>query len=230
MKTIYKIRDSFSPLERMLWCVSVCAIMVAFCAFDRQSYLTLAASLVGVTSLIFNSVGDPIGQALMVAFSLLYGVISFRLSYYGEMLTYVGMTMPMSVFALVMWLRHPYAGKRGQVKIEKLKRTELILSACLTILVTAAFYKLLAYFDTANLAVSTVSVATSFLAVYLTMRRSAYFALAYAANDIVLILLWTMASFDEKRYLSVVVCFVAFLLNDVYTFLNWRKMERMQNA
>lgn len=228
MAFIRKLGKSFSPLERTLWCASVCAITLAFCLLDRQSYLTLVASLIGVTSLIFNSIGDPIGQALMVLFSLLYGVISFRFAYYGEMLTYVGMTMPMSLVALVTWLRHPNAGAGGQVKIEKLKRSEFLLSFCLMVLVTAVFHQILAYFDTANLALSTVSVATSFIAVYLTMRRSPYFALAYATNDIVLIALWALASFDETRYLSVVVCFVTFFLNDFYTFLSWRKMEKEQ--
>ena len=39
--------------------------------------MTLAASLIGTTSLIFNAKGNPIGQALMIVFSLLYGVISY---------------------------------------------------------------------------------------------------------------------------------------------------------
>ena len=75
---------------------------------------------------------------------------------------------------------------------------------------------------------STLSVTTSFLAVYLTFRRNPYFALAYAANDVVLIVLWILASIDDIRYVSVVVCFAAFLVNDIYGFLNWRKMERRQ--
>ena len=69
---------------------------------------------------------------------------------------------------------------------------------------------------------------TSFIAVYLTFRRSPYFALAYAGNDIVLIVLWIMASIYDMKYVSVVVCFVAFLLNDIYGFFSWRKMEKRQ--
>ena len=57
---------------------------------------------------------------------------------------------------------------------------------------------------------------TSFIAAYLTFRRSAYFAVGYAANDIVLIVLWTMASLDNRAYLSVVMCFIAFFANDIY--------------
>ena len=71
-------------------------------------------------------------------------------------------------------------------------------------------------------------VTTSFLAVYLTFRRSPYFALAYAANDIVLIILWILASLYDIRYVSVVVCFIAFFANDIYGFVSWRKMKTRQ--
>ena len=94
--------------------------------------------------------------------------------------------------------------------------------------VTAAFYFILKALGTANLLPSTVSVTTSFLAVYLTFRRSPLYALGYAANDVVLIILWLLAARSDKGYLSVVVCFAAFLVNDIYGFLNWRRMEKKQ--
>ena len=75
---------------------------------------------------------------------------------------------------------------------------------------------------------STLSVTTSFLAVYLTFRRSAYFPLAYAANDLVLIVLWTLAAMEDPSYLSVVICFVMFLVNDGYGFLSWSRMQKRQ--
>ena len=75
---------------------------------------------------------------------------------------------------------------------------------------------------------STVSVATSFFAAYLTFLRSPYYALAYTANDIVLIVLWVISSFQDPSYLSMVACFVMFLFNDLYGFFNWLKMQRKQ--
>ena len=98
----------------------------------------------------------------------------------------------------------------------------------LTAVVTLAFYFILVHFNTANIVPSTLSVATSFLAVYLTFRRSPYFALAYAANDVVLIVLWVMASVVEPDYLPMVACFVMFLANDIYGFVNWRRMSYRQ--
>ena len=55
-------------------------------------------------------------------------------------------------------------------------------------------------------------------------------ALAYAANDIVLIVLWVLASLCDIRYVSVVVCFVAFFVNDIYGYVSWQKMKKRQSA
>ena len=223
-----KLFSYFSKLEIALWLSSVTLVLVSFLAFDRTNYLTLAASLIGVTSLIFNAKGNPIGQLLMVAFSLLYGIISYTFAYYGEMITYLGMTLPMAVFALISWLRNPYNGNHAEVKVNSVKKLEQGFMWLATIIVTVVFYFILEHFGTTNIIPSTISVTTSFIAVYLTFRRSPYFALAYASNDIVLIVLWMMASITDVRYISVVVCFVAFLFNDIYGFISWQKMKKRQ--
>ena len=222
------MKHYFTKTEITLWSVSTAAIVLSFFLFDRGNYMTLAASIIGVTSLIFNAKGNPFGQLLMVIFSILYGIISYTFRYYGEMITYLGMTAPMAVFALISWLRNPFKGNKAEVAVNRLHRREvwgmLLLSAAVTVL----FYFILEYFHTANIVPSTLSVTTSFIAVYLTFRRSPYFALAYAANDIVLILLWTLAAMENTSYISVIICFVVFLVNDLYGFINWRRMEKRQ--
>lgn len=218
----------FSKTDLALWSFSALAITVSFIIFDRTGYLTLIASLIGITSLIFAAKGNPIGQVLMIAFSLIYGFISYSFAYYGEMVTYLGMTAPMAVLSLVSWLRNPYNGNRAQVKVNSISRAEVLLLTVLTGAVTLLFYYILRATHTANLLPSTVSVTTSFIAVYLTFRRSPYFALAYAANDIVLIILWVLATATDISYLSVTVCFIIFFINDIYGFICWRKMKKRQ--
>ena len=189
-----RLLSYFSKIEITLWCSSISLILISFISFDRANYLTLISSLIGVTSLIFNAKGNPFGQVLMVIFSLLYGIISYTFAYYGEMITYLGMTMPMALFDLISWLKNPYKGNKAEVKVNNISKAEQLLLWLLTLLVTVVFYFILKHFNTANILPRTLSVTTSFLAVYLTFRRSPYFALAYAANDIVLILLWVLAN------------------------------------
>ena len=225
-----KLTTYFSTGELTLWGSSAGLILISFFLFDRVNFMTLAASLIGTTSLIFNAKGNPIGQALMIVFSLLYGVISYTFSYFGEMITYLGMTGPMALFALISWLRNPYNGNHAEVAVNRLENKELALMYVLTAVVTFGFYFILDHFDTANMIPSTLSVTTSFIAVYLTFRRSPYFALAYAANDVVLIVLWTLAAAEDISYLSVIICFVMFLVNDLYGFISWKRMEKRQMA
>lgn len=230
MKKLAKHLHYFSKTELLLWSCSMLFIVGSFLIFDRENYLTLAASVLGGTSLIFNAKGNPIGQLLIILFSVLYGYISFTCAYYGEMITYLGMTAPMALFSLISWLRHPFNGNKAEVTVNRIRAKEIVFMIMLAGVVTFVFYFILEAFHTANITPSTLSVTTSFLAVYLTFRRSAYYAVGYAANDLVLIVLWVMATMQNPAYLSVVICFITFFVNDMYGFFSWRKMYKRQKG
>lgn len=224
-----KILRYFSVVEWIMWLGGTAAIVVSFFACGNSEYAYLFGSLLGATMLIFVSKGNPIGQVLTVVFSVFYGWVSYGLRYYGEMITYLGMTTPIAIAAVVTWLKNPYRGNRAEVTVNSLKKKEYFIVFIVGMGVSVGFYFVLKALGTANLIASTVSVLTSFLAVYLTARRSAYYALAYAANDIVLIVLWSMAAAVSTEYISIVVCFAVFLVNDIYGLLNWRAIQRRQS-
>lgn len=225
MKNFFK---SIKPVEWIIWSVSVAAIVVCFFVFRNTQYHYLVGALIGVTALVFVSKGNPVGQALTIVFSIFYGIISFSCRYYGEMITYLAMTTPMAVVALISWLRNPYKGNKSEVKVNTLSAKEWCLFAVASIAVTAAFYFILRSLNTANLIVSTVSVLSSFVASYLTARRSRFYALGYAANDVVLVVMWVLQTIADVTYLPMIVCFAAFLVLDLYGFINWTRMSQSQ--
>ena len=223
-----KILLYFSKTEWILWVSSIFIIIFSYLLFDHTNYLYVLVSIIGVTSLIISAKGNPIGQILMVVFSILYGIISYTYSYYGEMITYLGMTLPMAIYSLICWIKNPYNGSLSEVKVNNINIKEWIIMFIFTLFVTIVFSYILFYFNTPNLFFSILSISTSFIAAYLTARRSPYFAVAYALNDIILIILWVLASLKNNNYLSVVMCFIVFLFNDMYGFFNWRTMKDKQ--
>ena len=227
MKKIKYFSD-LSRFELCLWITSVAVTVLAFLLSGGGDLLTMIASLIGVTALIFVAKGYVLGQVLTVVFAVFYGIISFYFRYYGEMITYLGMTAPSAAAAVISWLRHPY-GETKEVKVSKLTAGKWILLAFLSAAVTAAFYFILSAVGNANIGFSTVSVTTSFIASYLTFFRSPYYALGYAANDVVLIVLWTLAAFESISYLPMIACFGMFLINDLYGFYNWQRMKKKQS-
>ena len=225
-----KFLNPFADLtlfERGLWCTSVAVIVLSAVLMGGADLFSVIASLIGVTALIFVAKGYVIGQILTVVFAVFYGVISFGQQYYGEMITYLGMSSPMAIAAAIAWLKNPFRDTK-EVAVRPMTKKTVGWLTVSTVLVTAAFYFILGAMGNASLAVSTLSVTTSFLASALTYLRSPYYALAYAANDVVLIILWVIAAVGDLSYLSMVLCFVMFLANDLYGFFNWRRMEKMQ--
>lgn len=223
-----KLIKYFTKTEWAIWLSSIGLIVVSFIFSPNKDYLSFISSLVGVTALIYSAKGNPFGQVLMILFCIMYGIISYSFAYYGEVITYVLMTGPMAVYALISWLRNPYEGNKAEVKVNRISKKEVLTMIGLSIVVTIVFFFVLKRFGTANLIVSTLSVTTSFIAVYLTARRSPFYAIAYAANDIVLIILWLLASIGNPEYVTTVACFIVFLMNDIYGFISWRRMEKRQ--
>lgn len=218
---------ALTKFEKILWLSSVAFVIATFLIFKSTDYLTLTASLIGVTALIFLAKGHWIGQALIIIFSVFYGYISFHFRYYGELITYVGMTLPMAVIALVSWLRHPYKDS-SEVKISSLSGKKISLMLIFAAIVTTVFYFILKHLGNANLIVSTISVTTSFLAAYMTALRTPYYALGYASNDLVVVALWLSVLKTDKSSIPMIVCFTTFFINDMYGFINWKRMEKRQ--
>ncbi|MBQ8333933.1 MAG: nicotinamide mononucleotide transporter [Clostridia bacterium] len=223
---LYNPFRKLTKFEWVLWILSLVVVGGGFLA-SSGDILTLTASLIGVTALIFVAKGDTWGQILTCVFALLYAVISWEQRYYGEMITYVGMSAPIAAAAVVEWIRHPYAGTT-EVEVAALTKKKITLIVVLTAVVTVVVYFILRFFGTANLIPSTVSVTTSFAAASLVFCRSPFYGLAYAANDVVLIVLWVLASVKDLSYVPMVLCFVMFFANDMYGFVNWTRMHRRQ--
>ncbi len=225
-----KLKNQFKDLTKFeftLWMVSVVVITGSFAISGGEDVLTIIASLIGVTALIFVAKGYVLGQILTIVFAVFYGIISFFFRYYGEMITYLCMTAPIALMAVISWAKNPYEDTK-EVKVSHVTGKQLLVMWSLATVVTFVFYFILDWLGNANMLFSTMSVTTSFVASYLTFLRSPYYAVGYCANDIVLIVLWTMATMESLSYLPMVLCFVMFLLNDLYGFFNWRRMRKRQ--
>lgn len=222
-----KALSSLGILDITVWCLSVTLVIVSYFLSAEPNILNTITSLVGVSALIFVAKGQVLGQILLAAFALLYGTVSVFQSYYGETAICLFLSLPLAAFAIITWYKNPY-DESGEVKISRVGLKELMILLPLTLCVTVAFYFILSALGTASPIWSTVSVATSFLAAGLTVLRSPFFALGYVANDVILIILWTIAALGDPACISMVVCFFAFLINDSYSFICWYRRKTKQ--
>ena len=219
---------SLRKREWLIWGISLFLVIISNIFSGKVSFVTFMGPVIGVTALIFVAVGNVWGQILSVVFAVFYAISSWKLKYYGEVFTYLGMTAPIALMSVFSWLKNPYEKGKSEVKIHRMKKSEIIVMFVLTALVTFMFYFVLKFFNTASLITSTVSIATSFLASYLMFYRNSYYAVAYALNDVVLMVLWIIASIKDSVYIPVLMCFIVFFINDIYGFISWKIREKKQ--
>ena len=225
------LKNPFSCLNKrdwLVWGISITVVAFSILLSPDVSLTTLLASLIGVTALIFLARGDVLGQFSSMVFALLYAITSLSFRYYGEAITYMFMTFPSALFSALSWLKHPYKDNANEVEIHRLSRLQRALLAPSAALATIVFFFVLRALNTPNLLFSTLSILTSFVASYLTFFRSPYYAVAYSFNDIVLIILWVLASIQNPSYVPMILCFVMFLVNDIYGFISWKIREKRQ--
>ena len=214
--------ENFNKKELAAWVLSLSLIMLSQLLLGNTEWAFMAVSMVGISALIYTAKGHVMGPLIMILFSITYSLISLSFGYYGEAITYGGMTLPMSILALIAWVKHP-SSEKNQVKTAVLTKREWLICGLYSIIVTTILGAVLYLFDTPNLVLSTISVTTSFVAVYLTYKRSQYYAVAYALNDLILIGLWVYASTTHEAYIPLVVCFSLFLIYDIYGYIAWNK-------
>lgn len=228
MDYLIKSFREFTKLDILIWTGSVTALIISFAASGGGDALTLIASLIGVTSLIFIAKGNVIGQFLMILFAVIYSIISFTFHYYGEMVTYMCMTAPSALITAIAWIKNPYS--ETQVAVGEVRWRGWLALVSATVAITIIFYFILAALDTPNLFFSTISVTTSFIAAGLMFLRSQYYATGYMANDLILVILWVLASLEDISYLPMVVNFAIFFINDLYGYISWSRMKKVQSA
>lgn len=216
-----------SVFDCILLIFSFAAPIIAFFAFKGTDYLNLVSSLVGVAMLFLVAKANVFGSVVSIAFSILYSIVSFRFRYYGEMILYLGLYIPIEVVTLVVWFKNRY-NKTSQVKVETEKPIDFLWSLVLGSAVTFGAYFLLRHLGTENLMWSTVSVFTSMVACYFILRRTSFYAIFYAINDVILVILWTYAAVKDSSYICMAICFLCFLINDVYGFFSWTSIRRRQ--
>ena len=219
--------EGMKVIEYIFWIVPIIAIVVAFVLTKQKDYLSLATSILGITSVIFVAKGHNFGQIIALAYAITYGILAYITHYYGELIISALLYMPVAVFAIISWIRHSYKNT-SEVEVVKIGSKQIIETVIVAIGATIASFFILRALNTPNLIVSTISITASSAAGYLVIRRSPFYALAYAINDLILIILWGMAAYKDPQYIPLSISFVGFFACDTYGLINWLKMRKKQ--
>lgn len=223
-----KLFRGWTKFEIIFLIVSLCAITICFLFNEDKNVLSLVTSLLGVIVVLTGAKGLIVSPFINIFYNILYIIISISQRYYGEVLIYVFLMMPLHITTIISWLKNKSNKDSNVVSVNKLNRKEYMVLGLVTVLITFMFYYILKLLDTNELMISTISLTASLVASYLMLRRSSNYAIAFVINDVVLITLWGIACVNDIALLPMVVTFMVFFVNDIYGFISWKKREKEQ--
>ena len=208
---------------------SLLALVLCFVFSADKNVFSFVASLIGVLSVITVAKGLVIAPFIDIVYNVLYAIISIFQGYYGELIIYTLIMIPISVMAIISWRKNRNKDNKDIVEVNTIGLKEYIYLAIVTIVASVGFYFLLKALNTNEIVVSLLAFITSTVASYLMLRRSSYYALGFILNDAALIVLWAIVVVNSGMgYLPTVISFCVFLVNDIYGFIHWKVSESKQ--
>jgi nicotinamide mononucleotide transporter len=224
MKNAFK---GWSRLEKTLLIGSVTVVSLVGIVF-KSDLLTTACSIVGITTALLLAKGKNLGQIFGLLIVALYSIVSFKNGYYGEVIIYLCIMLPMYIMGIISWIKHQ-SKETDSVEVNTIKAKEWCIVSVVAVIAFVLIYLLLKAFNTNQLFVSSLSVIDSLFAIYLTVRRSKYSFYFYVVNDLILMVLWGIPVIGGTLVL-IPMLFNPFinLINDLYGIYNWRKLEKIQ--
>ena len=224
----FNLKNIITWQEAILLIIELAIPLILYFIFKCDDYQNLLGAQLGIISIFFLAKASLIGIVLSLLFSLFYAITSLNFQYYGEAIIYFAFMIPLGIISGVIWFINRFKGTT-EVAILSTKKIDFIIGPIASVTLTFGLFWLLRYLGTENIITSTLSLFTSFLALYFQIKRSRFTQLFYAANDIVLITLWILATIEDISYVPIVSCFAFLLVNDLYGFFNWSKIKKRQD-
>lgn len=220
---------NWSVFEIIFLCVSLLGITLCFIFEVDKNVLSFITSLIGVISVLLVAKGLVIAPFINIFYNILYSIVAITQKYYGEAIIYIALMIPISLFSIISWLRNKNKSNDAVVEQNNIHGKEYFYLFFATIISTVAFYFLLKALNTNELIISTLSLVTSAVASYLMLRRCKYYALGFVANDVILIIMWSIVVKNSGLgYLPTLISFAIFLINDVYGFVRWSIEKKLK--
>ena len=217
----------WNKFEKTLLFGSIILVSLVAIIF-KSDLLTTICSIEGIITALLLAKGKNLGQIFGVIITVLYSIVSFKNKFYGEVIIYIVLMLPMFIIGIISWTRHKNM-KTNTVDVNKIESKEWFLVLIISVIVFIGIYFLLKSFNTDELIVSTISVVVSLFAVYLQIRRSRFSFYFYIINDLILMVLWGIpVILGNLLVLPMIFNPIINLINDSYGAYNWKKIEKKQ--
>jgi nicotinamide mononucleotide transporter len=197
----------------------------------KDTLIGLITSLTGMICVVLVAKGKISNYYFGIINVALYAYIAFQSKYYGEVMLNALYFLPMQFIGLYYWKKYKRKGKRKDgVSVKHLSLKEKLIWASFSILGVFFYGLFLKYLGGTLPFIDSSSTILSIIAMILMVKRVTEQWILWITIDVVSIYMWFYILAQGGNEISMLVMWTAYLVNAIYGYYNWRKLEKIQNG
>lgn len=224
MQAIKNYFSDWNLFEKVWLLVSTLIIIGVGIAFD-DNWVGYVASLTGLWCVVLVAKGKIENYYFGIVNLLAYAYISYNAVLYGEAMLNIVFYLPIQFIGLYLWSRKGNKTEK-YVKAKRLEKYQwgaLILGFLIFSVLYANF---LGNIGGQQVTIDSFAVVLSVFAQILMILRYAEQWLLWIVVNVLTIVLWANVFFTVGDSVTVLVMWIAYLVNSIYGYINWLKLEK----
>lgn len=192
----------------------------------QDSWIGLTASLTGMVCVVLTAKARISSFYFGLVNILAYSYVAWRSAYYGDVMLNMLYFLPMTFVGIYFWKKNTKGKSKDKVKVRSLswrKRWIWFIGSILALMVYGVFLWVikgtLPFIDSATTVFSVIA------AIMLNQRLTEQW-FYWIMVDVLAIIMWVYIFVTVGTDISMLVMWSAYLVNAVYGYWNWKRMEK----
>jgi len=210
-----------------IWLLAFTAVNIWLFFAWHDTWIGLTASISGMICVVLVAKGKISNYYFGFINIAAYAYIAYQNKYYGDFMLNAYFYFPMQFVGLYFWIKNKNKAKTNDdVAVEVLNLNEKIFWLLVSIVATIDYGIYLDYIGGTLPFVDSTTTVLSIVATILMTRRVTEQWLLWIVVDVISIYMWVYRIFQGGTDISMIVMWTAFLVNAIYGYCNWRKLEK----
>ncbi len=217
-------------LFEIIWLFVFTAINIYLFFAWGDTWIGLTASISGMLCVVLTAKGKISSFYAGIINILTYSYVAYNSAYYGDVALNMLYFLPMSFLGIYYWSRNSKKDKEigKRIIIKSLSWKEKGIWFISSIVLLLALGLILKMINGTLPFIDSATTIFSIIATILLTKRVTDQWLYWILVDILSIVMWVYIFVTRGSDISILVMWSAFLVNAVYGYYNWRKLERRQ--
>lgn len=206
--------------------ITVTAIMAVLSIIWKDSPIGFISTFTGIISVVLCAKGKISNYFFGFVYVTTYAFIAYQNKFFGEVMLNIAYYIPMNIIGIIMWKKNQGNGD-NDVQIRSMTKKQILITGIVSIFAIIGYHYILTLLG-GNLAIiDAVTTVVAVIAMYLQVTRYTESWIMWIVVNITSIILWSVALVTTgSTNITMLIMWVAYLVNSTYGYINWRKLAK----